>query len=114
MSTHDKIMTSIPEKPKKNDPCNGCGVCCIASTCAVGREAFGEFHQVCPALRFEGDRFRCGLMDCPEEYLGDAELEAATGFDSPEWAAAYFRVKVGADKGCDCEDLPMAELFGED
>jgi len=98
----------IPSKPKSGSSCNGCGVCCIAETCAVGLEAFGLSHQVCPALYWEENRFYCGLMTRPFEYIqpemdGSYLSKAIHGFGE-ELSASYYQDLIGAAKGCDSAD----------
>jgi len=49
------------KKPAFGAPCNGCGVCCQAETCPIGRIRFLQIKGPCPALRWT-DRFECGLL----------------------------------------------------
>lgn len=95
-------------KPKKGSVCNGCGLCCIEETCAVGIEAFGNSHQICPALYWVNDKFRCGLMDKPFDYIepesdGDYLSRRIHQFGQ-EVSAEYYQYLIGADTGCDSED----------
>jgi hypothetical protein len=43
-------------------PCVGCGYCCITATCSIGLFLFGKNGQ-CPALRWNGSRYICDLVD---------------------------------------------------
>jgi hypothetical protein len=91
----------MPEYPGHSNPCNGCGICCIAEQCPVSVKQFGV-AQVCPALQFEDGRFWCGLMKDPLTLGADMDglLE---GFDNEVVALAY-RQWIGGDKGCDSEN----------
>lgn len=47
-------------------PCTGCGRCCYGASCSAAWERFRselEAGLSCPALRFRGYRFRCGLIE---------------------------------------------------
>mgnify|MGYP001583561810 FL=1 len=56
------MSDTAPEKPPFGAPCNGCGVCCIAELCQIGRKAFGDIPGPCPALQFHQGRFWCGVV----------------------------------------------------
>lgn len=54
-------------KPREGDPCNGCGLCCMATPCALGdRYVPGAVEgSPCPALAWAGGRSYCGLVIDP-------------------------------------------------
>lgn len=87
-------MTTAPAKPAYGQPCNGCGVCCLAAQCPISTAVFGRV-PVCPALEpVEAGGYRCGLIAAPGPYL---DLP-------PHWAALTgeaFGVILGAGSGCD-------------
>lgn len=91
----------IPLKPKIDNSCNACGVCCIAEQCRISIELFGE-AQLCPALEWEDSRFWRGLMRHPASY--DAEDENLKRLGVEEYSARYYQLLIGAGKGCDSED----------
>jgi hypothetical protein len=76
----------VERKPRHGSPCNGCGVCCVASRCQVGRSLFGEGGR-CPALVQTGEHtYGCGVV---------LEME-----DQPELRdAALLLIRAG--EGCD-------------
>ncbi len=52
------------DKPPQGKPCNGCGLCCIAEVCDLGKELGDE--ERCRALISLGTgRFACGLVADP-------------------------------------------------
>jgi hypothetical protein len=59
------------------NPCNRCGFCCLALPCPVELQVFGPRPpgKTCPALSFEGDVAKCGLV----EVLGPATLGVGAG-----------------------------------
>lgn len=42
-------------------PCVGCGWCCLDNPCEVSQQAFGYVRR-CPALKWTGARYVCGLV----------------------------------------------------
>ena len=61
------IHPAAPAKPAEGQPCNGCGVCCLAEPCPVGILVSFRRHGACKALRWsdEQTRYVCGLMARP-------------------------------------------------
>lgn len=53
---------TLPQKPKFREPCNGCGLCCTAQLCEVGKLAFPEGTLPCPALSMSSDKTRTVCM----------------------------------------------------
>ena len=80
-------QVEIP-KARYGTPCNGCGLCCRLEVCGIGRMAFPDAQAPCPAIRFDGEKFRCAIV----------EMEAASGKE-PLIAEA-----IGIGKGC-CSDV---------
>lgn len=92
-------MVALPmqasEKPRRGEPCNGCGVCCAAEVCSVGQVLFGKQCQApCPGMQFREGRVRCHAV----------ELADAIG---PEHGA-YIRLRMGIGMGCDSDDYVEA------
>lgn len=51
-------------------PCTHCGLCCIAVVCPIGQQLMRVPSQgPCPALEWEGDESRCGLISHPERHI---------------------------------------------
>ena len=51
-----EIMIKLPDKPKFNEPCNRCGLCCSLFLCPVGEIAFIGASSPCPALKISPDK----------------------------------------------------------
>lgn len=90
-------MSGLPEKPRYGEPCNGCGMCCIAIQCPVSTALFGP-QTVCPALEQAGSALACGLMINTANYVSDL----------PAWGGKAlteaFALMIGSGLGCDGAD----------
>ena len=88
-----------PAKPALGQPCNGCGLCCLAEPCPLGVLVSRRRSGACQALRWsEADRrYLCGL-------LADAQQAAAErgGWRARLWRALARRW-IAAGSGCDAE-----------
>jgi hypothetical protein len=56
------LHPDAPAKPAVGQPCNGCGVCCLAEPCPVGIVLSRKLKGACTALRWEGARYTCGAL----------------------------------------------------
>ena len=45
--------------------CIGCGFCCTKAKCAAGARLYPTAKGVCPALKWNGTRHVCDLMEIP-------------------------------------------------
>ncbi|MGF7243961.1 hypothetical protein ABIC11_004417 [Pseudomonas oryzihabitans] len=101
------------DKPSQGQPCNGCGLCCIAEVCDLGKELGDE--ERCRALISLGTgRFACGLVADPYRFLPPERLVpwhaidqlAPGGQDGQGEQAlkAHFAGLLGAGRGCDADD----------
>ena len=91
------IHPAAPRKPAEGQPCNGCGVCCLAEPCPVGMVISRKRVGACTALQWheaEG-RYRCGLLAASARIAGPAWLGRAL--------AATMRRWIAAGTGCDCD-----------
>jgi hypothetical protein len=88
-----------PDKPRIGLACNGCGICCLAETCPLGRVVFLQRSGPCPALIWEGEakRYWCGMILKPEAYISILP-GAITRKLSP-----LFARWVAADIACDSD-----------
>jgi hypothetical protein len=77
-------IANAPAKPPAGSACNGCGVCCLAEPCPVGIVVSRRRRGPCAALRWDGTRYRCGM------------LADATG-----WRARLLARWIAAGRGCD-------------
>jgi hypothetical protein len=85
------IHPAAPRKPAEGQPCNGCGVCCLAEPCPVGMVISRKRVGACTALQWheaEG-RYRCGLLMRPARWPWQRLARA--------WAARV----ISAGSGCD-------------
>jgi hypothetical protein len=77
----------LARKPAHGAPCNRCGLCCIATLCDIGRTLFRQERGPCPALQWDGEESRCGILAEPNlpKPLADAAallLYAGRGCDA--------------------------------
>lgn len=81
------------QKPKFNEPCNGCGWCCQNEACALSVELLESVAAPCIALEFDGTAYRCGLVTRPAHYL-----------DGPEYVnealGLMIAFRLGVGRGC--------------
>lgn len=50
-----------PEKPKRGQPCNGCGLCCAVESCQAAGMV-GETSTPCRSMNLHDGRFWYGLV----------------------------------------------------
>ena len=85
------------EEPLKVKDCIGCGFCCRKAPCSGAVRIYGNVTK-CPALRYDGARYFCSLMELPGK-LGTA-----------------YRKELGAYTGCCCglnsdrQNIPSPEI----
>lgn len=91
------IHPAAPIQPAEGAPCNGCGVCCLAEPCPLGRVLSRKRHGTCDALRWDPAQaqYRCGAISDAEGVLGPRL----------HWAAPLLRRLarrwIAAGIGCD-------------
>lgn len=91
------IHPAAPAKPALGAPCNGCGVCCLAEPCPLGRVISRRRTGACDALRWDeaGGLYRCGAISDARGVLGPGWA----------WAAPLLRRLarrwIAAGVGCD-------------
>jgi len=92
-----QIHPDAPIQPKPGAPCNGCGVCCLAEPCPLGRLISRKRRGACDALRWSDAPpiYRCGAISDAEAVLGPRW----------RWAAPLLRRLarrwIAAGTGCD-------------
>lgn len=104
------IQPSAPRKPAVAQPCNGCGVCCLAQPCPLGIVLTKARHGACAALRWQdgASRYACGAIVDPSGVLRSA---------LPGWSQALAhpvarllpllaRRWIAAGQGCDSDLEP--------
>jgi hypothetical protein len=101
------IQPAAPHKPALGQPCNGCGVCCLAEPCPLGQLLSRRRTGDCAALRWEpaSGLYRCGALRAPVEVL-QAALPVAPGRWLQPLLLPLLRRLAGrwiaAGRGCDC------------
>lgn len=92
----------MPPKPRRGDPCNGCGMCCTVQPCMLAVEFLNCTKGPCVALEQEGGRTYCGFVRRPVHYLmGQDAPPSATG-----QLQSMLAFKLGIGHGCDSDDEP--------
>lgn len=84
------LHAAAPEKPPLRAPCNGCGVCCALTACPLSYLLLRHRQGICPALRWQGERYVCGLVVAPRGWV--------------RFVPRRLRLRwIGASCGCDCD-----------
>lgn len=81
-----------PAQPAMGQPCNGCGLCCLAEPCPLGMLVSGRRHGACVALRWLPGADTSGTSDT----AGGADADGA--LDGPE-ASVVARPAAGRQAG---------------
>jgi hypothetical protein len=84
------IHPQAPVKPAWGQPCNGCGVCCLAEPCPIGVVVSRRRTGACTALTWSTaqGRYLCGVLD------GALRRQAAAAA-RPGWRGALLRLAAG-------------------
>jgi len=77
-----QIHPEAPIKPQEGQPCNGCGICCLAEPCPVGILVSGRRHGACRAVQWsiEDGRYLCGMLVAPMQIIGWQGRGAVAGW----------------------------------
>lgn len=100
------IQPEAPAKPRIGQPCNGCGVCCLAEPCPLGVLLTGRRVGACDALRWDAAAalYRCGALSDPRAALAQ-RLPVRLHGVLPLLAKLLPRLAgrwISAGSGCDC------------
>lgn len=62
---------AAPNKPLPGQPCNGCGVCCLAEPCPLGMLLSLRRRGACSLVRWHSaeGRYRCAALGDPSRGL---------------------------------------------
>lgn len=96
-----------PEKPRFEQPCNGCGYCCTQEPCQLASDILGATEGPCPALEWRDGRSWCGLVSNPGRYLPVERIDLEPGSLSALLAGV---LRLGA--GCDADDDEVSAQWG--
>jgi len=100
-----RIEPDAPPKPALGQPCNGCGICCLAEPCPVGMLVSRRRHGACKALQWSSElkQYRCGMLLDPLPLIG---LRAG-GSAPRRWLERLLRRwchrMISAGSGCDAD-----------
>lgn len=100
------IQPEAPAKPAVGQPCNGCGLCCLAEPCPVGVVLSRRRHGACVALQWlpMERRYSCGVM----RWQGQSAMTRLLERPLRAWMARM----IAAGQGCDATlevDAPNAD-----
>ncbi len=103
-----------PAQPAMGQPCNGCGLCCLAEPCPLGMLVSRRRHGACVALRWlpgtepaaggQAGRYVCGMV---------ADPAGVTGWRNRWLLQALTRLArrwIAAGQGCDAPPLQVTAL----
>ncbi len=106
-----QAFSEAPTKPRQDDPCNGCGICCILEPCLVATQ-YLKATDKCPALEWSAPdkRFYCGMVVRPLHYLVNIQAPHLKGVTPPPDFEPQVRDWIidtlgGIDGRCDSEDF---------
>lgn len=102
------IHPEAPTKPALGEPCNGCGVCCLAEPCPLGMLVSLKRRGACRALQWSEDdhQYRCGMLAHPTRYVGLRTLRPDGWLN--RLIRRYARRMIAAGIGCDADIEPQA------
>ncbi|WP_423600845.1 hypothetical protein [Roseateles sp. MS654] len=97
------IQPEAPGKPALGEPCNGCGLCCLAEPCPLGMLVSLKREGACRALQWsdEDRQYRCGMLMHPTRHLGLPRLRPDGLIN--RLIRRYARRMIAAGIGCDAE-----------
>lgn len=101
------IHVEAPPKPPAGQPCNGCGLCCLAEPCPIGMLASRRRQGPCVLLRWDETQrlYRCGaVLPRPARRLPLVGQAPARLLDRLRARLAARWIAAGA--GCDADLEP--------
>lgn len=97
------LHPDAPPKPALGEPCNGCGLCCLAEPCPIGMVVSLKRRGACRALEWSDDqgRYLCGMLAHPSRYLGLPTFHPEGWLN--RWLRRWSRRSIAAGVGCDAD-----------
>lgn len=92
------IHPQAPAQPRPGQPCNGCGVCCLAEPCPVGMLLSRRRRGACATLRWDAARLR---YVCSALALGGGRSLPLLGAWPGRLLSRLMSRWIGAGIGCD-------------
>ena len=103
------IHPEAPPKPAHGAPCNGCGVCCLAEPCPLGMLVSRRRRGSCSALRWQDERYVCGMVAAPLQVLGwRGGLARRLAPLLSRWARRWISAGRGCDADLEVDEQPRA------
>jgi len=106
-----QVEPQAPAKPALGQPCNGCGLCCLAEPCPLGIVLSLRVRGACRLLRWEAQqqRYRCGAIVASSTGRHDhiQPVQDRTAL----WARLWNRLArrwIAAGSGCDADFEPLS------
>ena len=101
---------TLQKKPPHGQPCNRCGLCCVATLCPLARHVFRRELGPCPALEYADGQSVCGLVAHPMRHAPRVAFQAGV-----EAAQAAAEILIGSGTGCDARfngETPDQDFYG--
>ncbi len=103
------IHPEAPPMPQPGQPCNGCGVCCLAEPCPIGMVVSRKRYGACVALSWSPaqGRYLCGVL--ASALRAQAQAASVSGWRGPVQRAVaglrwrWVRRHIAAGVGCDAD-----------
>lgn len=99
------LHADAPPKPALGEPCNGCGICCIAERCPVALLYLPHGRGMCAALEWDANmrRYNCGMIVHPTSFI----RWLPRSWQGP--AARWFVYRIAAGRGCDFDAAEVGD-----
>lgn len=96
-----QVRTEAPAKPNLGENCNGCGLCCIYTTCSIAKLLLWKFTGTCSALQWnaQNQRYECGLLTNSQDYI----FKRFPQIFHEKFLKIFIKNSIKAGSGCDCE-----------
>ncbi|OZA91252.1 MAG: hypothetical protein B7X56_00425 [Burkholderiales bacterium 34-67-9] len=108
-----QVEPQAPAKPALGQPCNGCGLCCLAEPCPLGMVLSLRVRGACRLLRWEAGQqcYRCGAILASSAGHDHTQSDQASAAPLSLWARLWNRLArrwIAAGSGCDATFEPFS------